>query len=164
MTESSTRHAAFPGTFDPLTNGHLDVIQRAARLYDEVVVAVGSNPGKDNDLLSPDQRVALIQEVTKDIPNVSVASYEGLTINFVKKLQVGVIIRGIRDSMDLQGEAQMAEVNRRAGGVETVFLPTSAAHAFLSSQLVRQIARGGGDVSAMVPPETLDFIARALKD
>ena len=164
MTAQPTRFAAFPGTFDPLTNGHLDVIQRASRLYDNVVVAVGNNPGKNNDLLSADHRVALIEAVTKDMPNVTVAGYEGLTINFVKKLGAGVIIRGIRDSMDLQAEAQMAEVNRCAGGVETVFLPTAAAHAFLSSQLVRQIARGGGDVSGMVPPETLDFIAKALKD
>jgi pantetheine-phosphate adenylyltransferase len=164
MTDQPTRYAAFPGTFDPLTNGHLDVIQRASRLYDKVVVAVGGNPGKNNNLLSPEQRVALIEEVIDDIPNVTVAAYEGLTINFVKKLGAGVIIRGIRDSMDLQGEAQMAEVNRCAGGVETVFLPTTAAHAFLSSQLVRQIARGGGDVSGMVPPETVAFIAKALKD
>jgi len=164
MSEQSTRQAAFPGTFDPLTNGHLDVIQRASRLYDKVIVAVGDNPGKNNDLLAADQRVSLIEEVVQDMPNVSVAKYDGLTINFVKDLGVGVIIRGIRDSMDLQAEAQMAEVNRCAGGVETVFLPTAAAHAFLSSQLVRQIARGGGDVSGMVPPQTLAYIARALKD
>ena len=158
MASSQKRTAAFPGTFDPLTNGHLDVIRRAAGLYDEIVVAVGNNPDKKS-LLPADQRAEMIRQVTGDLPNVRVENYTGLTVNFVKKLGVGVIVRGIRDSMDLQAEAQMAEVNRCASGVETVFLPTSAANAFLSSGLVRQILAGGGDVSAMVPPEVLPHLA-----
>ena len=157
MTPSPKRTAAFPGTFDPLTNGHLDVIRRAALLYDEIVVAVGDNPEK-RSLLPQAKRADIIREVTDDLRNVRVETYSGLTINFVKKLGVGVIVRGIRDSMDLQAEAQMAEINRCAGGVETVFLPTAAANAFLSSALVRQILAGGGDVSAMVPPKVLPHL------
>jgi len=152
----------FPGTFDPPTNGHLDVIRRAAALYDEVIVAVGKNPGK-NGLLSLEDRAALLERVVADLPNVTVTHYDGLTIRLAKTVGAGVILRGIRDSMDLQNEAQMAEVNRCAGGAETVFLPTSAANAFLSSQLVRQIVRGGGDVSAMVPAAVLEHL-KAFRD
>lgn len=162
MTASAKQLAMFPGVFDPVTNGHLDVIRRAAGLYDEVVVAVGDNPGKDS-FLSQQDRVKLVEQVIADLPNVCVATYKGLTIKFATKQKATVIIRGIRDSMDLQEEVQMAEVNRAAGGVETVFLPTAAAHAFLSSGLIRQIARGGGDVSRMVPPEALAFIAAASR-
>ncbi|MHC4986145.1 MAG: pantetheine-phosphate adenylyltransferase [Planctomycetota bacterium] len=159
MTQSPKRTAAFPGTFDPLTNGHLDVIRRASMLYDEVVVAVGDNPDK-RSLVPQDQRAEMIRQVIGHLNNVRVETYTGLTINFVKKLGVGVIVRGIRDSMDLQAEAQMAEINRCAGGVETVFIPTAAANAFLSSALVRQILAGGGDVSAMVPPEILPLLKK----
>ncbi len=159
MTPSKKRTAVFPGMFDPVTNGHLDVIRRAAGLWDEVIVAVGDNPDKQC-LISQAEREEMIREVTADLPNVRVETYTGLTINFVKKLGVDVILRGIRDSMDLQNEAQMAEINRCAGGVETVFLPTAAANAFLSSGLVRQILLGGGDVSAMVPEAILDNVAK----
>ena len=162
MTASAKRLAMFPGMFDPITNGHLDVIRRAADLYDEVIVAIGDNPDK-NTFLSQQDRTKLVEQVIADLPNVRVATYKGLTINFANKQKATVIIRGIRDSMDLQDEVQMAEVNRTAGGVETVFLPTAAAHAFLSSGLIRQIARGGGDVSRMVPPEALAFIAAATQ-
>ena len=162
MKASAKRLAMFPGMFDPMTNGHLDVIRRAAGLYDEVVVAIGDNPDKGS-FLSQQDRAKLVEQVIAGLSNVRVATYKGLTIKFATEQKATVIIRGIRDSMDLQEEVQMAEVNRSAGGVETVFLPTAAAHAFLSSGLIRQIARGGGDVSRMVPPQALAFIAAASR-
>lgn len=155
----TTRLAVFPGTFDPITNGHVDVIRRGAGLFDELVVAVLDNPQKQS-LLGQSQRVDLIRRVVGDLPNVRVESFTGLTVDFVRSVGAQVILRGIRDTSDLHFEFQLALTNRAVGGVETVFVMTNPQYAFISSSLIRQIARMGGDVSALVPPEVLKALRK----
>lgn len=155
MNEQRTRTAIFPGTFDPITNGHLDVIQRGAALFDRLVVGVGENPEKAF-LLSQDQRAQIITEIVADIPNVRVETFSGLTVDFARKLGTDIILRGIRNSSDLQFEFQVALTNRTVAGVETVFIMTSPQFAFTSSSLIKQIAAMNGDVSAFVPPQVVE--------
>ena len=157
MDNHKMRRAVFPGTFDPITNGHLDVIRRGATLFDELVIAVGDNPEK-NALLPPQQRLEIIRKAVADLTNVRVESFTGLTVDVVRKLDADVILRGIRNSSDLQFEFQVALTNRVVAGVETVFIMTSTEYAFTSSSLIRQIARMGGDVSALVPPQVLPYL------
>ena len=162
MTKQHMRLGLFPGMFDPVTNGHLDVIERGSRLFDALVIAVGENPAKGS-MLDQALRVRMVTEVVADLANVRVQAYEGLTIDLARELGATAILRGIRASVDLYGEMQMAEANRTAGGVETVFIATSASYALISSSLIRQIVRGGGDISAMVPPPALPFISKAVQ-
>ncbi len=157
MNDHKSRLAVFPGTFDPITNGHLDVLRRGAKLFDELVVAVGENPDKAA-ILSQNERAEIIAEIIADMPRVRVETFTGLTVDFVRKIQADVILRGIRNSSDLQFEFQVALTNRVVAGVETVFILTSREFAFTSSSLIKQIARMGGDVSALVPPEVLPHI------
>ncbi len=152
------RLAIFPGTFDPITNGHVDVIRRGAKLFDELVVAVGENPEKPA-LLDQSERVAMIREVTEEMPNVTVESFQGLTVDMARKLGADAILRGIRNTTDLHFEFQLALTNRVVAGVETVFIMTSTEYAFTSSSLIRQIAAMGGDISALVPPKVLPRLA-----
>jgi len=159
MSKAAKRLAVFPGMFDPITNGHVDVIRRGAKLFDELVVAVGDNPDKTH-LFDQGHRVKIVGEVVAEVPNARVAAYTGLTIDFANELGATAILRGIRSSADLHGELQMAETNRAAGKIETVFIATGAAWALLSSSLIRQIATGGGDVSAMVPPQVLPHLGK----
>jgi pantetheine-phosphate adenylyltransferase len=159
VSNSKKRVAIFPGTFDPITNGHLDVIRRGERLFDELVVAVGENPQK-SAMLSQDRRVQIIRHIVADMGHVRVQPYKGLTVDFARRLGASAILRGIRDTSDLLVEFQMAWTNRRIGGVETVFIMTGPEVAFISSSLVKQIAQGGGDVSALVPPQVLEAMRR----
>jgi len=163
MSKHDMQLAMFPGMFDPITNGHLDVIERGRLLFDELVVAVGDNPAKGATMLDRAHRVKMVANTVAPLPNVRVEAYDGLTIDLARRLGAKVILRGIRSSVDLCGELQMAETNRTAGGVETVFIATSARYAFISSSLIRQIARGGGDVSAMVPKAALPFLRNILR-
>ncbi len=156
------RLAVFPGMFDPVTNGHLDVIRRGATLFDELVVAVGDNPDK-TPLLPQADRAAILREIVADMPNVRVETFLGLTVDFARKLGATAILRGIRNSSDLQFEFQVALTNRVVAGVETVFIMTSTEYAFTSSSLIRQIASMGGDVSALVPPQALKRIRAACR-
>jgi pantetheine-phosphate adenylyltransferase len=142
--------AMFPGSFDPVTNGHLDVVDRARKLFDEVVIAVGRNPVK-NELFTPDERVAMIRDLIQDRPRVKVDSFEGLTVEFAMKCDANVIIRGLRNMTDVQYEFQIAMTNRAVAGVETVFIMTSEQYGFTSSTLIREVASLGGDVSRLVP-------------
>lgn len=157
MTKTAKRIAVFPGTFDPITNGHVDVIRRGAKLFDELIVAVGQNPEKQ-PLLAPQERVAIIGQIVQELPNVRVEAFSGLTVDFVRQVGADVILRGIRNSSDLQFEFQVALTNRVVAGVETAFILTSTEFAFTSSSLIKQIARMGGDVSALVPPQVLPHI------
>jgi pantetheine-phosphate adenylyltransferase len=157
MSNPTIQRAVFPGMFDPFTNGHLDVVTRGADLFSELIVAVGNNPAK-SPLLAQQKRADIIREITDDLPNVRVETYTGLTADVVRSLDSAVILRGIRNGLDLNDELQMAQMNRTSAGVETVFILTSPACAFISSSLVRQIAQGGGDVSQMVPPQVLKHL------
>ena len=134
-----------PGSFDPVTNGHLDIIGRAAKLYDEVIVAVLRNPSKSS-LFTADERVELLREVSKDLPNVRVAKFSGLTVDFVRQVNATAIFRGIRDASDLRYEFQLALANRAVGGIETVFIMAGDQYALTSSSLIRQVVALGGDV------------------
>jgi len=153
----ANRLAVFPGTFDPITNGHLDVIKRGMQLFDELVVAVGNNPEKAA-MLDVETRVEVVRQSTADIPGVRVEMFSGLTIDFAASVSATVILRGIRDSTDLHFEYDVALTNRVVAGIETVFIIPSTEHAFTSSSLIKQIARMGGDVSAMVPPAVLPHL------
>lgn len=160
MRKRKSRLAIFPGTFDPITNGHVDVIQRGAKLFDELVVAVGDNPEKAS-LLSQAERAEIIREVVAGMGNVRVETFRGLTVDFARKVRASAILRGIRDTTDLHFEFQVALTNRVVAGVETVFVMTGSEYAFTSSSLIRQIAQMGGDVSGLVPPEVLKHVVPA---
>ena len=144
------RRAVCPGSFDPVTNGHVDVITRAAALYDELVVAVLVNPGKAG-LFSVDERMALLREAVADVPNVTVDSFQGLLVDYCRSNDIPVIVKGLRAVSDFEYELQMAQMNRELAGVETLFVPTAPQVGHLSSSLVKQIATFGGDVSGLVP-------------
>jgi pantetheine-phosphate adenylyltransferase len=148
MVRSTRRVAVFPGQFDPITNGHLDVIRRGTTLFDELVIAVGVNPDK-RELFSLDERVHMIRQLLKAIPNTRVEKYTGLTADFVRKMNATAILRGIRDVSDLRYEFQLALANRAVGGVETVFIMTGDQYALTSSSLIRQIVSLGGDITSL---------------
>jgi len=157
--DDDNRVALFPGTFDPITYGHLDVIERAAKLFDKLVVAVGDNPDK-RSLLDQDLRVRIVQQVVAQIPNVSVVKYQGLTVDLAAKVGAVAIVRGLRNTADLHAEFQMAMTNRAAAGTETVFIMTAAEYAYISSSLTRQLAAHGADISRMVPPQVIPHISK----
>src|SRR5687768_3882272 len=144
-THRHHRIAVFPGQFDPITNGHLDVIRRGVQLFDEVVVGVGINPEK-RELFPLDERLSIITELLQTIPGARAEKYEGLTVDFVRAQHATAILRGIRDVSDLRYEFQLALANRAVGGVETVFIMTGDQHALTSSSLIRQVVALGGDV------------------
>jgi pantetheine-phosphate adenylyltransferase len=155
------RRAVCPGSFDPVTNGHVDVIARAAALYDELVVAVLVNPGKAG-LFPVEERMELLRDAVADLPNVRVDSFEGLLVDYCRDHGIPVIVKGLRAVGDFEYELQMAQMNRELAGVETLFVPTAPQVGHLSSSLVKQIATFGGDVSRLVPTGVLDRL-RALR-
>jgi pantetheine-phosphate adenylyltransferase len=163
QTNTTGRVALFPGSFDPFTNGHLDVIRRGLNLFDKLIVAVGRNPEKQ-PFLPSGQRVAVIRQIVADLRAVEVKAYEGLTVDFARQVQATAILRGIRNTSDLQHEFQVALTNRVVAGVETVFIMTSTEFAFTSSSLIRQIASMGGDISALVPPAVVDAVSRFARN
>jgi pantetheine-phosphate adenylyltransferase len=155
------RRVVCPGSFDPVTNGHLDIITRAAQLYDEVVVAVGANPAKKT-LFSLTERVELIREATKELDNVRVDHFEGLTVDFCRSRNIPVIVKGLRAVSDFDYELQMAQMNYSQAGVETLFMTTNPLYAFLSSSLVKEFCQYGGDVSGLVPANVLEQLSARL--
>ncbi len=142
--------ALCPGTFDPVTNGHLDIIERAGRHFDTVVVAVLDNPAKE-PMFSVEERVSMLKEATAAFRNVEVSSFSGLLVEFAKERRAPVIVKGLRAVTDFEYEIQMAQMNRRLAGVETFFMTTAPNWSYLSSSLVKEVARHGGDVSGLVP-------------
>jgi pantetheine-phosphate adenylyltransferase len=149
------RRVVCPGSFDPVTNGHLDIITRAARLYDEVIVAVLRNPNK-TALFTLDERLELLREVTKEHDNVSVVKFDGLIVDFCKANDVSAIVKGLRAVSDFDYELQMAQMNYSQADVETLFMTTNPLYAFLSSSLVKEFAKYGGDVTSLVPGPVLN--------
>lgn len=143
--------ALFPGSFDPITNGHIDVAKRGIKMFDELIIAVGVNSVK-NELFSPEERVEMIREIFKDTPNVYVESFEGLTVEYAASVGADVILRGLRNLTDVQYEFQLAMTNRAVAGIETVFIMTSEQFGFVSSTVIREVATLGGDVSNLIPP------------
>jgi len=156
--ETDKRIAVFPGTFDPLTYGHLDIIQRGSRLFDDLVIGVGNNPDKVT-LLSHEDRLRIVTEVTSEIESVRVEPYSDLTVDLAKRVGAAVRLRGLRDDTDYQYESRMALTKRSIAGIETLFLASSGEFSFISSTLIRQIASQGGDVSEMVPPQVLNVLS-----
>jgi len=149
-----TVSAMYPGTFDPITYGHEDLVRRAARLYDKVVVAIASNPGSKSTMFTFEERVELASEALEEIENVEVTGYEGLTVDFARDHNLAVIIRGLRAVSDFEYEFQLANMNRHlTQDVETVFLTPTEKYTFISSSLVREVAALGGDVSEFVSPK-----------
>ncbi|MDO4343507.1 MAG: pantetheine-phosphate adenylyltransferase [Eubacteriales bacterium] len=156
------RKAVYPGSFDPVTFGHLDVIRRSAALVDELIVAVLQNNNK-NPLFSAQERVKILREVTKDMNNVRVETYSGLSIDFVRKCGAKFLVRGLRAITDFDYELQMAQTNRiMAPDIDTIFLTTSLEYAYLSSSTVKEVAYYGGDISRFVPPEVEKAIVKKM--
>ena len=142
--------AIFPGSFDPITNGHIDVIERGQRLFDELIVAVGQHPLK-HQLFTPEERVEMIRDLVKTMPRVTVESYDCLTVEFAKQKKADVMLRGLRNLTDVQYEFQLAMTNRAVAGIETIFVMTSEQYGFVNSTMVREVAILGGDVSNLIP-------------
>lgn len=155
------RRLVYPGSFDPVTNGHLDIVGRAARIADELIVAVLRNPNK-TALFSVDERVEMLREVTKEHDNVRVAKFKGLIVDFCKANDVSAIVKGLRAVSDFDYELQMAQMNYNQAGVETLFMTTNPLYAFLSSSLVKEFAKYGGDVASLVPEPVLDRLTVRL--
>jgi pantetheine-phosphate adenylyltransferase len=151
--------ALCPGTFDPVTNGHLDIIGRTSRSFDSVVVGVLENPSK-TPLFALQERVALLEESVRDLPNVRVGSFRGLLVDHAREQGADVIVKGLRAVSDYEYEIQMAQMNLRIGGVETLLMATNPKWSFLSSSLVKEVARFGGDVEGLVP----DHVRKRLVD
>ena len=159
MPKGPRKLGVFPGQFDPITNGHVDVIQRGVKLFDELIVAVGINPDK-RELFSLDDRVEMIENILQDIPNTRVMKYAGLTADFVKQQKATAILRGISDVSDLRYEFQLALANRAVGGVETVFIMTGERYAMTSSSLIRQVVALGGDLESLRSVLPSDVVKR----
>jgi pantetheine-phosphate adenylyltransferase len=151
--------ALCPGTFDPVTNGHLDIVGRAAQTFGSVIVGVLENPSK-TPLFALDERVGLLEEAIGDLPNVRVGSFRGLLVEYARAQGASVIVKGLRAVSDYEYEIQMAQMNQRIGSFETLFMPTSPRWSFLSSSLVKEVASYGGDVTGLVP----DHVRKALLD
>jgi pantetheine-phosphate adenylyltransferase len=153
--------AVCPGSFDPIHLGHLDVIERAAASFDHVVVAVLENPSK-SAMFTGDERIDLIAQVTGHLDNVEVDRFQGLLVDFCRSRGIGVVCKGLRAVSDFEYELQMAHMNRRIGGVETLFMSTSPEHSYLSSSLVKEVARFGGRIDGTVPEAVAAALAAKL--
>jgi len=153
--------ALCPGTFDPVTNGHLDIIKRAAGIFDPLIVAVLENPAK-SPLFALEDRVGMLKEAVGEIASVEVATFDGLLVDFAKGRDTVVVVKGIRAASDFDYELTMAQMNRHIGGLETVFVPTNPTWSYISSSLIKEVVRFGGDVSGLVPPGVADRLRDAL--
>ncbi len=155
--------AIFPGSFDPITNGHLDVIARGIKLFDQLIVAVGQSPLK-TELFTLDERVDMITQLVADMPRVTVEQYQCLTVKFAAQKKADVMLRGLRNLTDVQYEFQLAMTNRSVAGVETVFVMTSEEFGFVNSTMVREVALLGGDVSKLIPVPVYNRLKKRLTE
>ena len=163
MTTGSPRRAVCPGSYDPVTLGHLDIIGRASSLYDEVVVAVLINKSKSS-LFTVDERVDMLTQVTAEYGNVRVDSFHGLLVHYCRSQDIPVVIKGIRAVSDFDYELKMAQMNHGLTGLETLFMPTNPEFSFLTSSLIKEIATWGGDVAKLVPPLVLERLTARLDE
>ena len=157
----SQRRCVCPGSFDPVTNGHLDVVERASRLYDEVTVAVLVNASKAG-LFEVPERIEMLTEVTAGLGNVKVDSFQGLLVDYCRERDIPVVVKGLRAVSDFDYELQMSQMNNRLTGVETLFVATNPEYSFLSSSLVKEVAKWGGDVAGLVPDAVLPRLRARL--
>ncbi|ACU76846.1 pantetheine-phosphate adenylyltransferase [Catenulispora acidiphila DSM 44928] len=160
MDEPVTRRVVCPGSFDPVTNGHLDIIGRASGLFDEVVVAVGVNAGKAGSLFTIEERIDLVKQASAEYGNVRAEPFEGLLVDFCAQRGIRAIMKGLRAVSDYEYELQMSHMNHRLSGVETLFVASNPLYSYLSSSLLKEVASLGGDVSGLVP----DLVLSALTD
>jgi pantetheine-phosphate adenylyltransferase len=159
------RKAVCPGSFDPVTNGHIDIVARASLLFDEVVVAVGVNKSKSRArLFTAEERMEMLEKSTSQFPNVTVAGFEGLLTTFCEQHGIRAIVKGLRAVSDFDYELQMAQMNSSLMNIETVFIPTSPEYSFLASSLVKEVATFGGDVSSLVPDHVLSRLTQRLAE
>lgn len=159
MSEKKLRTGVYPGSFDPLTNGHLDIIRRASRLFDRLIVAVLVNDSKKNPCFTMEERVKLIKKCTADMKNVSVSMFNGLLVDFVKQNNAVAIVKGLRAVSDYEYELQMAALNKHIDSdIETIFLMADVQNSFLSSSIVKELAKHGGNIHGLVPEEIEDDI------
>jgi pantetheine-phosphate adenylyltransferase len=156
--------ALCPGSFDPVTLGHVDIVERSARHFDEVIVAVIRNPQKAQSLFTLEERQEMLSDVLAHLPNIRIEFFKGLLVEFAKDRGAESIVKGLRAISDFDYELQMAQMNQRLSGLDTFFLSTSPQYSFLSSSLVREVARFGGDVSSMVPPLVAKRLAERYGD
>jgi pantetheine-phosphate adenylyltransferase len=159
----TVRRCVCPGSFDPVTNGHLDVIERASRLYDEVTVGVLVNVSKSG-FFTVDDRIDMLREATSDLRNVTVDSFQGLLVDYCRARDIPVVVKGLRAVSDFDYELQMSQMNNRLTGLETLFVATNPEYSFLSSSLVKEVATWGGDVSGLVPEPVLRRLSARLTD
>ncbi len=157
------RRAVCPGSFDPVTNGHIDIVSRASALFDEVTVAVLINKSKKS-LFSVEERIDMLQDVCSAYDNVTIDAFHGLLVDFCKERDIHAIVKGLRAVSDFDYELQMAQMNSSLADVETVFVPTSPEYSFLASSLVKEVAMFGGDVSSLVPPSVLQRLTTRLAE
>jgi pantetheine-phosphate adenylyltransferase len=157
------RRAVCPGSFDPVTYGHLDIIGRASKIYDEVVVAVLVNKSKSS-MFSVDERIEMLTEVTAEYGNVRVDSFHGLLVHYCQSIDVPVVVKGIRAVSDFDYELKMAQMNHGLTGLETLFMPTNPEFSFLTSSLVKEVATWGGDVRRLIPPPVLERLTARLDE
>ena len=157
------RRAVCPGSFDPVTNGHMDIITRASSLFDEVEVAVLVNRHKSGLFTIP-ERLELLRTVTADLPNVTVSSFHGLLVDFCRDRDIATIVKGLRAVSDFDYELQMAQMNRRLADIDTVFISTNPQYSYLSSSLIKDVATHGGDVSGLVPDEVIELLGSKLAE
>ena len=155
--------AVCPGSFDPITNGHLDIVTRASRHFDEVVVLVTGNPTKTSGLFTIDERVELIREVIAHLPNVRVDSWGGLLVDYTSAHHITALVKGLRSSLDYEYELPMAQMNRRLTGVDTYFLLTDEKYGYISSSLTKEVAKFGGDVTGLVPDTVREAMAEKYR-
>mgnify|MGYP002711911519 FL=1 len=156
--------AVCPGSFDPITNGHLDIVTRASRHFDEVIVLVTGNPTKTSGLFTIDERVELIRDATAHLHGVRVDSWGGLLVDYTSAHRVTALVKGLRSSLDYEYELPMAQMNRRLTGVDTYFLLTDEKYGYISSSLTKEVAKFGGDISGLVPPVVRDAIKEKFRN
>lgn len=158
--KSKKKKAIFAGSFDPITNGHLDIICRASKLFDELQIGVLYNPNKKG-LFNFDERVSLIKSCTSHLNNIKIVSFDGLLVNYCKNNEIGTLVRGVRTGADIEYELQMAHMNRELDpNIETIILPTKTEYSFISSSLIKEVLTFGGDVKNLVPKNVLDELKR----
>ena len=145
----------YPGSFDPVHNGHVEIVETAARLFDEVIVAAMRNPSKSAPLLSLEEREQVLRETFAELPNVRITMFSSLVVDLAQEMEADFIVKGLRAVSDFESELQMAQMNQAISGVHTLFIPSASSRSFLASRLIREIATYGGDVSSMVPEPAL---------